>query len=139
MEQRRQDETINRPEGERILDAPLVTIDLPEYVEQIKNEKMWLKRDHNAITVFKNNQLTVVLVAMRPDSEIRTQHPKHLWTAQILNGSVQLQIDGKEIGLNQGQMSVLHAGVPYCLKAEEESLLLLTVAGEEAEEEEKRA
>src|SRR5919205_1988277 len=131
MEERRQDDTINRPEGERTLDAPLVTIDLPEYVEQIKSEKMWLKRDHNAITVFKGNQLTIVLVAMHPNSEIRAQRPKHLWTAQILNGSVQLITQEKETPLQQGQISVLHAGVPYVMQAQEESLLLLTVAGEE--------
>ncbi len=133
MEVRRQEDTVNRPEGERIIDAPYVTIDLPQYIEQIKNEKMWQERDHNAITVFKNDQLTLVLVAMHPKAEIRTLRPKHLWTGQVLSGRVQLMINEKEVALQKGQVVVLHAGIPYTVQAQEESLLLLTVAGEEPE------
>ena len=133
MEVRRQEDTVNRPEGERIIDAPYVTIDLPHYIEQIKNEKMWKERDHNAITVFKDDQLTVVLVAMHPNAEIRTQRPRHLWTGQVLSGRVQLTVNEKEVALQKGQIAVLHAGIPYTVLAREESLLLLTVAGEEPE------
>jgi quercetin dioxygenase-like cupin family protein len=133
MEVRRQDDTLNRPEGERTIDAPYVTIDLQRYIEQIKNEEMWQKRDHNAITVFKDDQLTVVLVAMHPNAEIRTLRPKHLWTGQVLSGRVQVLINDKEITLESGQIIALHAGIPYCLQAKEESLLLLNVAGEEPE------
>jgi quercetin dioxygenase-like cupin family protein len=131
MEIRKQDETINRPEGERALDAPFLAIDLPEYIEQIRNEKMWLERDHNAITVFKDDQLTVVLVAMHPTAEIKTLRPQHLWTAQVLEGSVRLMIDDKDNTLQKGQMVAVHAGMQYCLQALDESLILLTVAGEE--------
>jgi quercetin dioxygenase-like cupin family protein len=131
MEVRKQDETVNRPEGERAIDAPFLTIDLPEFIEQIKNEMTWRERDHNAITVFKDDQLTIVLVAMHPTAEIRTQRPEHLWTAQVLNGSIQLTINEKNITLQKGQMTAVHAGITYNLQALEESLVLLTVAGEE--------
>jgi quercetin dioxygenase-like cupin family protein len=133
MDVRRQDDTLNRPEGERTIDAPYVTIDLPQYIEQIKSEKMWQQRDHSAITVFKDDQLTVVLVAMHPNAEIRTLRPKHLWTGQVLSGRVQVVINDKELMLGTGQIIALHAGIPYSLKAQEESLLLLNVAGEEPE------
>src|SRR5919202_465843 len=96
MEERRQDDTINRPEGERTIDAPLVTVDLPQYIEQVKNEKTWRERDHNAITVFKDDQLTLVLVALHPEAEIFTQRPKHLWTGQVLSGRVRLTLDENE-------------------------------------------
>lgn len=131
MEERKQDETINRPEGERTLDAPFVIIDLPQYIEQFKSEKMWQERDKSAITVFKDDQITVVLVAMHPKSEISTRIPQHLWTAQVLNGSVQFNINEKEMLLKKGQIAVAHAGMHYKLQAQEESLILLTVAGEE--------
>jgi quercetin dioxygenase-like cupin family protein len=133
MEIKKQDETINRPEGERALDAPFLTIDLPEYVEQIRNEKMWQERDHNAITVFKDDQLTVVLVAMHPTAEIKTLRPQHLWTAQVLEGSVRLMLNDKDKTLQKGQMVAVHAGMPYTLQALDETLILLTVAGEESE------
>jgi quercetin dioxygenase-like cupin family protein len=131
MEERKQDETINRPEGERAIDAPYLTIDLPSYIDKIKNERKWKERDHNAITVFKDEQLTIVLVAMHPKAEIRTLRPEHLWTAQVLDGSVQLTINEKKSTLQKGQLAVAHAGQHYNLQAIEESLVLLTVAGEE--------
>jgi quercetin dioxygenase-like cupin family protein len=134
MEIRKQDETVNRPEGERTIDAPFLTIDLPGYIEQIKNEKKWQERDHNAITVFKDDQLTIVLVAMHPTAEIRTLRPEHLWTAQVLEGSIQLTINENKSTLQKGQMTVVHSGQPYNLMALEESLVLLTVASEENNE-----
>ncbi|MEI6948925.1 hypothetical protein V9K67_17185 [Paraflavisolibacter sp. H34] len=133
MEVKRQDDTRNRPEGERTLNAPFVPIDLPQFIEQIRNEKNWKERDHTAITVFKNRLLTVVLVAMHPGAEIHTQRPEHLWNVQVLEGSVRLAVNGDEVRLLNGGMAVVNAGIKYSLQATEESLLLLTVAGEEAE------
>ena len=43
----------NRPQGERTLDAPLVTIDLRLFIAQIKEEEQWKNSDRNAITIFK--------------------------------------------------------------------------------------
>lgn len=31
--------TIHRPEGDRLIDAPLVTIDLVSFIKQVKKEK----------------------------------------------------------------------------------------------------
>jgi quercetin dioxygenase-like cupin family protein len=131
MEERKQDDTINRPEGERTIDAPFVSIDLPHFIEMIKNEKVWQDSDHNAITVFKDDQLTVTLVAMHPGAEIHTLLPKHLWTAQVLSGQLHLTTEDNVQTLTKNQMIVLHAGVSYSLQAEEESMILLHVAGEE--------
>ena len=35
------------------MDAALVTIDLRNFIKQIKEEKAWNESDRNAITVFK--------------------------------------------------------------------------------------
>ena len=37
------DATLNRPEGERLIDAPFVFVDLQKYVEQLKHEDSWDK------------------------------------------------------------------------------------------------
>jgi hypothetical protein len=43
--------TALRPEGDCILDAPFVEMDLNNFIVQIKNEITWATTDHNFITV----------------------------------------------------------------------------------------
>ena len=45
--------TYNRPEGDREIDSPVLLIDIPDLIEQIKDENAWKENDRNAITVFK--------------------------------------------------------------------------------------
>ena len=62
MEEKMNESTPQRPEGERTVNAPLVTIDLPRFMEQIKKEAAWLNGPRNAITGFKSERLRLVLI-----------------------------------------------------------------------------
>ena len=53
MEEKYNESTLQRPEGDRAVDAPLVDIDLPMFIKQIKEETTWKESDRNAITVLK--------------------------------------------------------------------------------------
>ena len=53
MDEKFNDATKQRPQGERIMDASLVTIDLHNFIKQIREEKAWKDSDRNAITVLK--------------------------------------------------------------------------------------
>ncbi len=55
MDEKFNDATKQRPQGKRIMDAVLVTIDLRSFTKQIREEKAWMDSDHNAITVFKTD------------------------------------------------------------------------------------
>jgi hypothetical protein len=50
MEIKRNEATLNRPEGDRVIDAPFVFLDIPEFIHQVKKEKAWKKYDRNGIT-----------------------------------------------------------------------------------------
>jgi len=54
MENKYNESTPLRPEGDRVVDAPLVSIDLPSFMKQIKQEATWKNSDRNAITIFKS-------------------------------------------------------------------------------------
>ena len=41
MENKRNEATLNRPEGDRVLDAPYVFINIPEFIRQLKSEEAW--------------------------------------------------------------------------------------------------
>lgn len=54
MENKSNDATPQRPDGERILNAPLVKMNLYEFIEQIKNETTWKDSNRNSVTIFKS-------------------------------------------------------------------------------------
>jgi len=39
MENKRNEATLNRPEGDRVLDAPYVFVNIPEFIRQLKSEE----------------------------------------------------------------------------------------------------
>ena len=58
MEIKKNDATLNRPEGERVLDAPYVMIDLGSYVDQLHREESYAKNGKNGIRTSKGNSFT---------------------------------------------------------------------------------
>ncbi len=127
MEERHNESTINRPEGDRPVDAPLVQIDIPDFIKRIKKEKAWRKNDRNAITVFKSDKIRIVLVVMRKKAELTTERPENIFSLQVLDGKVKLHTAEKTIEVRQDEMFVLHANIPYKIIAEKKSIFLLTV------------
>ena len=131
MEERYNEATHNRPEGDRPIDAPVVCIDIPAFVKQIKKEKTWDKNDRNAITVFKSDKLSIVLVAMRKKAVMKTERPENIFSLQVLDGRVKLTTDENSYDVRQDEMFVLHAGLPYSIEAVKKTIFLLTI-GEES-------
>ena len=128
MDEKFNDATRNRPEGERPVDAPMVKIDIPSFTRQIKKEKAWEKNDRNSITVFKTGKMRVVLVAMHKKAEMSTERPENVLTIQVIKGKLRVETkdDSKEI--TDEEMLALHEGIDYKIKAVKKSLFILTIA-----------
>ena len=129
METKHNEATHNRPWGERPIDAPMIPIDLHAYAQEIMQEEAWQKNDRNAITVFKTDNITIVLVALHKDAEVK---PGNLESAAIINlqvmeGRVTFSTTLEKLELNRGQMVVLHEHIPYSVLALEETVCLLTL------------
>ena len=123
---RNNDATFNRPEGERILDAPYVFINLPEYLRMIKEEKAWLTNDRNGITLFKGNGLTVVLTALKKGVLLDKVETEGFMTLQLLEGSVIVNTPDGNMNLALNQLMVFHPSIQYSVSANEESSFLLS-------------
>lgn len=130
MSTRYNDSTINRPWGERPIDAPLVPIDIHGFTQQMMEEKAWQENDRNAITVFKTDNLTVVVSALHKDAEMKPGNVEGtgVMTLQILDGSVRFKANNESIELGRGQMVALHKHIPYTATALEETVCLITMA-----------
>jgi quercetin dioxygenase-like cupin family protein len=127
MEEKRNESTINRPEGERTVDAPVVPINIPDFIKRIKKEKAWDKNDRNAITVFKSDKLRIILVAMHKKAVMTTERPENIFSVQVLSGKLRLLTYEKKVEVREEEIFVLHANIPYKIEALKRSVFLLTV------------
>jgi quercetin dioxygenase-like cupin family protein len=109
------------------MDAKLVTINLPLFMEQIKQESTWKESDRNAITVFKTNGLRIVLIALHEGAEMVKHTANGLISVQVLKGMLQFNTDRQSIELNTGQMLALHERIPHSVVATQETIFLLTL------------
>lgn len=123
-------DTNNRPQGERVLDAPMVTIDLSLFIAQIRKEEQWKNSDRNAITIFKSMMMRIVLIALHKGAEMKKHTATGTLSLQVIEGEMQFTTDEQSIILSSGQMLVLHEGIPHSVLAKKETIFLLTLTTE---------
>lgn len=127
MEIKQNESTELRPEGERVMDAPLVSMDILEFIKQLKNEPAWRNSDRNAMTVYKTNGMRIVLIALHEDAELKRHTADGIISVQVLEGKINFSTDDKSVELEKGQMIALHKGLHHSVKAIKESVFLLTL------------
>jgi len=106
MDEKFNDATQQRPQGERIMDAPMVTIDLGSFTEQIRTEKAWKDSERNAVTVFKTYGMRIVLIALHKDSEMKEHTAAGIISVQVLEGQIQFTASEQSVVLGKGEMLV---------------------------------
>jgi len=117
-----------RPEGDRLIDAKMILMDLKDFQKKIKNEKAWKEGDRNAITLFKSDGMRVVLIALHKGSEMKPHTAPGIISVQVLEGKIDFHTDQQSATLASGQMLTLHAGIEHRVVAQKESTFLLTLA-----------
>ena len=133
MEVKFNEGTPQRPDGDRILDASIVPIDLLSYMKQIKQEQSWKDSDRNAITVFKTKGITIVLIALHEGAEMIRHSVDSIVSVQMLEGQIKFSTDLEFIEMNKDQMIVIHENISHSVLAIKESVFLLTLTNTFAE------
>lgn len=128
MESRKNESTEQRPAGERLVDASLVSIDVPFYTQEIRREKAWIKGPRNAITLFKSDHMRIVLVALHAQADLPKHTAEGTISVQVLEGRIRFSTEQQEVNLNTGQMITLHPDIPHSVFALEEAVFLLTLS-----------
>ncbi|MDP4131567.1 MAG: cupin domain-containing protein [Bacteroidota bacterium] len=127
MEEKFNEATRQRPEGDRVMDATMATIGLPSFIKQIKQETAWKERDRNAITLYKTNGMSIVLVALHAGAEMKTHTADGIISLQIIEGRMKFNAGDRFVELDKGEMLTLHKGIPHNVAAIEETVFLLTL------------
>ncbi|MFC7671372.1 cupin domain-containing protein [Hymenobacter humi] len=122
------DATPQRPAGTRPLDAPLLVLDLPQALAQIKQEPAWHSSDRNSLTLLQSDGIRLVLIALHEGAELKTHTTPGPISVQVLEGHVSFRSQEQTTELVPGQLLTLHAGLPHSVVARQESVFLLTLA-----------
>jgi quercetin dioxygenase-like cupin family protein len=130
MEIKRNDATLLRPEGDRVLDAPYVFMDFDGFVKLVKDEEAWDKRDRNGITIFKTAGLTTVLTCLHKDARIEENSVDGIFQVQVLDGKIRVTTDEGDADMREGEMIVFHRNVKHRIEAVKKSTLLLQTINE---------
>ena len=128
MKEKYNEATRQRPEGTRKLDGPIVTMDLPSYLEQIKQEESWGDSDRNAITLYHADGMRIVLIAMHAGAEMKPYTAEGIISMQVIEGQIRFATEQKSVDLVSGQMLALHERIPHSILATSEATILLTLA-----------
>ena len=127
MEEKFNAATTQRPHGERIMDAAMVTIDLRSFTKQIREEKAWKESDRNARAVFKTDGMRIVLIALHKDAEMLKHTIDGLISIQVIEGEILITTEKQSDELGPGEMLALHENIPHNVLAKKESIFLLTL------------
>jgi quercetin dioxygenase-like cupin family protein len=130
MEMKRNEATLNRPEGDRVIDAPYVFMDLGQFIKQLKEEEAWTKNDRNGITIFKTENLTTVLTCLHKDAMIKDNSVDGILQVQVLSGKIRVTTADGDIDMEEGEMIVFHPGISHTIQALKKSSVLLQTINE---------
>lgn len=131
MEIKYNEATYNRPLGDRIIDAPIVLMDLEKYSEQLLEEDGWKKNGRNGITILKTSGLSMVLVWLHADAALMDNLVDGHITIQVMEGAVNCIIETATMQLQKQQIISIHPGIVHSIQAVEKSLLLITTKAEQ--------
>lgn len=128
MEEKANDATFKRPEGERLIDAPLIDFDLNKHIKQLKEEEAWLNNKRNSITLFKSDAMRIVMIGLHMNAELPEHKADGIISVQLLQGHIVFKTSAEEKKLVAGNMITLHEKIPHSVTAIEDSIFLLTMA-----------
>lgn len=128
MENKTTDSTPQRPDGGRILNAPLVEMNLNEFIQQIKDETTWADSDRNSVTIFKSETLRIVIIGLHENAELKPHKANGVISVQVLEGKLLFIAEQQSTQLEKGQMIALHENIMHSVRALTDSFFLLTLA-----------
>ena len=128
MKNKSNDATPQRPEGERILNAQLVEMNLSNVIKQIKDETTWANSDRNSVTLYKSDTMRIVLIGLHENAELKPHKANGVISIQVVQGKIEFTTEQQKVHLEKGQMIALQENVTHSVKGLTESFFLLTLA-----------
>jgi len=118
--------TIQQTLGDRVSDTPLHKIDITSFLEKIKKDKSWKENDPKGVTVFKSDNMRIILYGIRKGTEVIKQKKDGKITIQVLEGRMQFNSGDQSVKLRKGQMLIVNESAAYSIVAKRKTFFLKT-------------
>lgn len=115
----------------------LLHFNLTDELRRLREEDSWTRGSgRSSKTLAKYPDFRIVLVLMKPGSEMKEHHADARISIQTIQGRIRLQLPDRAVELGGGELMCLESGIAHDVKALEESAFLITVSwpGGSAEE-----
>ncbi len=120
--------TALRPEGNRVLNAELVEMNLYQFIDQIKHEKTWQDSDRNAVTMYKSPTMRIVLMGLHKNAVLKTHQANGVISVQVLEGNIDFSTANATTRMEKGHMIALQENILHSVTALTDSFFVLTLA-----------
>lgn len=129
MEEKFNQATPQRPAGNRLLDAEIVPVDLEKYLKEITAEKAYEQNGKNAITVFKSENVTITLLALKNGAFFQSliNEAHSLLSIHLVKGKLDFTVEGESLHLSENQMVNYHLNLPFTATALTDVVCALTI------------
>ncbi len=114
-------------EGRHLAGAAL-TYDLEQEIGRLRQEGDYGINGRNARTLAKEDDLRVVLVAVKGGREVGDQEADGALSLQVVQGKGRFGSGETANRLGTGQVTIVGAGEPWSFTADEDAAFLLTLA-----------
>lgn len=115
----------------------LLHFNLSDELRRLREEDSWTRGSgRSSKTLAKYPDFRIVLVLMKPGSEMKEHHADARISIQTIQGRVRIQLPDQVVELVCGELMCLESGIHHDVNALEESAFLITVSwpGGSAEE-----
>src|SRR5690606_11832153 len=121
MENKSNEATPQRPEGDRTLNAPLVEMNILDFIQKLKEEPTWQESERNSSTSFKCDAISIVLIGLHAQAELRTRQANGTISVQVLEGKITFATEYESTEIEKGQMIALQPNITRSVVATTES------------------
>ncbi len=117
-----------RPRPEKRVKAPILVYDLERETRNLRQEDAFTFHGHNAITLVKRADGSLVLIRLERGGKIDLHSVRHSTTIHTLTGFLRVRVGDRIVDLPAGRVVCLAEGVPHEVEAIEETTLLYDFA-----------
>jgi quercetin dioxygenase-like cupin family protein len=112
---------------EHQLSAPELNFSLDKALKQLKSEHQWQSENRNSITLVKNRNFCVMLMAFHKGARMPEHSTESPITFLVLSGAIRFTAAKLSQDLNPHDLITLEKSIPHEVEALEESSALLTL------------
>lgn len=115
--------------GDRRIDAPFITTDVPFEVARLRSERAYDVEGHAGRTLTKYPDLRVVLEAMKSGTRLRIHETAESMTLQVVVGQIRVWTEhGTNADLAEGTFAAIDAARVHELECLQDGAFLMTLA-----------